>query len=241
MRRTVSLFEFMPYGAPELIAARRAHLAGALTTSSSIAALMFAAALLLSPFLRVPAGPIDPSHFIEPPPDFPRQPNINPPLPPIVPAKPHAGVDDGIVVPVPPSEAPIFENPSKGGTSTDPRAGRQEQGEPDAGAPGAAAEALPKFGVYVHVDELPVPINEFKPEYPEFARQVNAEGYVVVHALVGRDGHVLQVKLDDKFRNPLFNDASVEGAKHWVFKPAYSDGHPVPVWFAIPFRYVLRE
>jgi len=240
MRRTVSLFEFMPYGAPELIAARRPHLAAALTTSSAIAALMFAAALLVSPLLRVPVVPVVHDHFIDPWPDSPAQPNINPPPPPIVPAKPHAQYDDGIVIPVPPSDAPIVENPPNGGTSADPSGGL-ERGEPDSGAPGISHDVLPKFGDYVHVDELPVPINEFKPEYPEFARQVNAEGYVVVHALVGKDGHVLQVKLDEKFRNPLFNDASVEGAKRWVFKPAYSDGHPVPVWFAIPFHYVLRE
>lgn len=241
MRRTVSLFDFMPYGAPELIAARRPHLAAALTSASALAATMFIAALVLSPLIRMPSAPIQHGIIVIDPPPPSALPNIAPPPPPITPTRSHAGSDASIVIPVPPSEAPMVESFSGPGTSTAPSTGALVAGESDAGSQGSSSEVLPEFGVYVHVDELPVAITEFKPEYPELARQVGAEGYVVVQALVGKDGHVLSVRLDDKLRDPLFNEASLDGAKHWVFKPAYSDGHPVAVWVPIPFRFVLRE
>ena len=242
MRRTVSLFEFMPYGAPELLASRRSHLSFALATASAVAALVFITALQLAPLMRSPIPASDAQHWIVPPPDFTAH-RYEPPAPaPVAPARPRVRADAGILVPVPPSEAPPIEPASNAGRP----GGETVKGEPDAGSPatsgpGAGEAPLPEFGVYVHVDEILVAITEYKPKYPELARSVGAEGYVVVHALIGRSGRVLDVRLDKVFTNPLFDETALEGARHWVFKPAYSDGHPVPVWTTIPFRFVLRE
>src|SRR5204862_4583520 len=68
MRRTVSLSEFMPYGAPELLAARRPHLALALTISSACAVLLFAIALRVIPIGRIDLPKIDERFYVLPPP-----------------------------------------------------------------------------------------------------------------------------------------------------------------------------
>ena len=48
------------------------------------------------------------------------------------------------------------------------------------------SDALPQFGEYVYVEELPEAITKVSPEYPDIARQSSMEGTVVVQALVGR-------------------------------------------------------
>jgi periplasmic protein TonB len=242
MKRTVSLFEFMPYGAPELLAATRPHLALSLAAASLALLLAFCAALQIVPGLRGAVSHCDVRvdltnvRFPAPPPLFvPRVPATA-----IAHASPHAAhatpvvLPDDIVLPTepPPGSAGGFGEPSASGVSG---------AEPDAAESGTADAALPVRGVYVYVDELPVSIREVKPDYPELALDAGVEGFVLVHALVGKDGRVMRVELDEKFASPLLNQAALEAAKRWVFKPAFVNGHPVPVWSDIPFRFVLHE
>jgi periplasmic protein TonB len=240
MRRTVSLSEFMPYGAPELLAARRPHLALALTISSALAVLLFAIALKI-----VPIGPIDlprldppinPHYVNPPPPPFEVIDDLRPPIAPVV--KSNAGT----VVPVDDRVKPADWTEIPPVSSGDGHG----EGPIDIANPGTSSgtttpERLPNLGDYVPVDELPEPVREYKPPYPEFAKDAGVEGLVIVHALIGIDGHVLRVQLDPKYSIPMLNETALDAAKKWVFKPAYANGHPVAVWFAIPYRFVLHE
>jgi protein TonB len=81
---------------------------------------------------------------------------------------------------------------------------------------------------------------EFKPDYPDLAREAGVEGLVVVHALIGKDGRVLRVELDPKKNVLMLNAAALEAAMKWKFTPALANGHPVVVWYAIPFKFVLH-
>lgn len=240
MRRTVSLSEFMPYGAPELLAAGRPHLASALSAASAMAALLFVVALFLVPLIRAPLPPTPPPITIDPPPYVP-QPPIAQPTPPRVPVGPPKS-KNVVPVPVPTQDVPPIEPTTHAEQTGDQRIGDLtgwNTSEPDQPAP--AVERLPVLGEFVPVDELPVSITEFKPRYPEIARAANVDGLVIVQALVGRDGRVLRVVVDPKFSILLLNEAALEGARRWVFKPAYANGHPVAVWVPIPYRFVLNE
>jgi outer membrane biosynthesis protein TonB len=64
---------------------------------------------------------------------------------------------------------------------------------------------------------------------------------VIVQALIGKDGHVKRVVVDPKFSIPLLNDSALTAAKQWVFTPASANGHPVMVWYAISYHFVLHE
>jgi protein TonB len=63
---------------------------------------------------------------------------------------------------------------------------------------------------------------------------------VVVHALVGKDGRVVDARVDARRSIPLLNESALAAARRWVFKPALANGHPVAVWVAIPMRFSLH-
>jgi protein TonB len=100
------------------------------------------------------------------------------------------------------------------------------------------SDALPQFGEFVYVEELPEAITKVQPEYPDIARQSNMEGTVVVQALVGKDGHVKDTRVVKPV--PVFDEAAVAAVKQWVFKPALSNNKPVAVWVAVPVKFSLH-
>ena len=100
------------------------------------------------------------------------------------------------------------------------------------------SDALPAFGEYVYVEELPEAITKVSPEYPDIARQSSMEGTVVVQALVGKDGKVKDTKVVKSV--PVLDDAAVAAVKKWVFKPALSNNKPVAVWVAVPVKFSLQ-
>jgi len=100
------------------------------------------------------------------------------------------------------------------------------------------SDALPAFGEYVYVEELPEAISKTQPEYPDIARQSSMEGTVVVQALVGKDGKVKDTKVVKSV--PVLDDAAVAAVKKWVFKPALSNNKPVAVWVAVPVKFSLQ-
>lgn len=100
------------------------------------------------------------------------------------------------------------------------------------------SDALPSYGEYVYVEELPEAITKVSPVYPDIARQSNMEGTVVVQALVGKDGRVKDTKVVKSV--PVLDDAAVSAVKRWVFKPALSNNKPVAVWVAVPVKFSLN-
>lgn len=242
MKRTVSLFEFMPYGAPELLAAARPHLFRALLLGSCVPVAGFVAALALLPALRtvavVPAIH-PPVHHLAPPPLLP-EPRPPASLRPVVPARP-AAPDHAAVAPVeemrevPPASAAA-------GSATDP-AGTLSTG-PLPGTiptpPSPAAELEPVIGG-PPPDELPQRVTSWAPPYPELAREAGVEGLVLVHALIGTDGRVIRAEVDPRHSIRLLDEAAKTAALRWVFTPAITSGRPVRVWYAIPFKFVLHD
>jgi protein TonB len=100
------------------------------------------------------------------------------------------------------------------------------------------SDALPAYGEYVYVEELPEAITKISPEYPDIARQSNMEGTVIVQALVGKDGRVKDTKVVKSV--PVLDDSAVAAVKRWVFKPALSNNKPVAVWVAVPVKFSLN-
>ncbi len=70
-------------------------------------------------------------------------------------------------------------------------------------------------------------------------RQGVARPYVA-HVLVGRDGRVLDVRIDQGHSVPMLDEAAVRAARQWVFTPAFANGKPVAVWVAVPFNFSLQ-
>ena len=99
-------------------------------------------------------------------------------------------------------------------------------------------EPLPKFGDFVRVDSLPVPVKKVAPTYPEAARTAGLEGTVIVQVLVGKDGRVKDMKLAQSVTG--LDAPALVAVRQWEFQPATREKKPVAVWGAVPVEFKLK-
>ena len=99
-------------------------------------------------------------------------------------------------------------------------------------APAAGGPDHPAFGEYVYVTELPEALVKVTPVYPEGTQ---VEGQVLVQALVGTEGLVMDTRIVKSI--PELDAAAVACVRQWRFKPALSEGKPTAVWVAVPVQF----
>jgi protein TonB len=136
-----------------------------------------------------------------------------------------------------------------------PSATIEDQGDPRRSTPGMVSgpgaervvvtqppleEAPPEPGAYVYFEELPELVRSEEPAYPEIAKAAGVEGRVFVYVLVGKDGRVLDARIDPKTSVPMLDEAALAAARTCVFKPALASGRPVAVWVTKPYNFKLR-
>ncbi|HLG14385.1 MAG TPA: TonB family protein [Blastocatellia bacterium] len=112
---------------------------------------------------------------------------------------------------------------------------------PDAtpSAPGAARETTPPARASA-VDSKPVLLNNPRPIYTREARRNEIEGVVRLRVLVGSDGSVVMVRLDEGLPDGL-NEQAIRAAHMMKFKPAMKDGKPVAYWLRVDVAFNLRR
>jgi TonB family protein len=98
----------------------------------------------------------------------------------------------------------------------------------------------PPIDSFIGVDEVPMPIKQVQPKYPEAAKKANLEGMVWLRVLVNKLGTVDSVVV----QKPMvtfaeLEKAAAEAARQWVFKPAIKDGKPMAVWVSFPTVFKL--
>jgi protein TonB len=241
MTRPETLFEFMPYGAPELLEASRPGLARALALGSLAWLALFALFLTSGPWsprtVAIEIAHVAPAH------DMITPPSIDPPAPAHRPVIPAAAPEHGTVVPVdlPLPEVPVLP-PVDPAFGSETGTGR-EVGETPLGNDGGAA----REGTSIQID---APVKEYeidrplalivgpKPLYPDFAREAGVEGDVRLRLLVGMDGRVEQVTVVRGV--PMLDEAAVTGVRPWVFTAPTVEGRPVRVWVEVPVRFRLH-
>jgi protein TonB len=89
------------------------------------------------------------------------------------------------------------------------------------------------------VDQGPEPLKQVIPKYPEAAKRDKIMGTVWTKLWVDKTGRVVQVAVT-KSDNELFNQAAIDAAEQWTFKPAMAKGEPVDVWVSLPFKFALK-
>jgi protein TonB len=237
-----ALFEFMPYGAPELITGApkrmfRATIAGMVLWVAIFAGIT--TAILTRPrTVEVPTRVlVVPYRELAAPP-----PLVNdvPPPPQIAVTATRSAPAVGMPVPVPDVQAPP-EQTIASQEEIAAATGSETTGGGDAVivVQPPAAEELPKLGEFVYTDELPVLVTDVLPRYPELARTANVEGDVLLRVLVGKDGRVMDVHVDQSI--PMLDDAAIAAARQWVFKPALSNNRPVVVWISRQVHFRLQS
>ena len=80
-----------------------------------------------------------------------------------------------------------------------------------------------------------------EPIYPDFAQSVDVQGKLLVRALIGKDGRVIDAFVPPKYSSPLLDEAALTAIRKWVFTPALSNNHPVPVWIVVPVKFTLHH
>jgi protein TonB len=212
-------------------------MARALVISSTMAVALYAAACFLATWIASAPVKQPPSFHVtivtQPPP-------LNPTLRPEIAISSTGKIPiAAIPLPVPEADVPndlIFAAPSDV-LGTAPQA--NSEGSGPAVLP-QDADTLPLPGEYRYFEELPEPITRVVPTYSDVAREAGVEGLVIVSVLVGKDGRVLDARLDKKRQVPMLNEAALAAARRWVFRPALANNRPVAVWTAIPFNFELH-
>lgn len=88
------------------------------------------------------------------------------------------------------------------------------------------------------LSEKPVEIKRVNPVYPELARRAGIEGRVVVKALINTKGDVEEVAILKS--HPLLDQAAIDAARQFKFKPGKQRDRYVKVWMSIPFTFELK-
>ncbi len=103
--------------------------------------------------------------------------------------------------------------------------------------PSHAGVALGPGGVPtdVVIDVPAEAIAPTRPEIPELALQAGVSGTVIVRALVGPDGRVLDTAIERSI--PMLNGAAESTVRRWRFKPATSGGRAVASWARVPVTF----
>jgi len=233
----ISLYEFMPYGAPELMEVARRYMFRATMSGigfmAALSAILFVVNLILARQQEaIPVVQMQVSDLAAPPP---LSQDTPPPQVQVAPAA--APPAAAIPVPVPDAQAPeeqTIMSQEEIATST-PGVAETGEGQMVVAPP---EDGLPAFGDYVYVEELPEPITRVNPVYPDLAREAGVDGTVNVQALVGKDGRVKDVRVVKSI--PMLDDAAKSAVRQWVFKPALSNNKPVAVWVGVPVKFSLH-
>jgi periplasmic protein TonB len=68
-------------------------------------------------------------------------------------------------------------------------------------------------------------ISRVNPQYPPAARAARVQGAVVMHAVIGTDGTIQQLRVISG--NPLLVNAAMAAVKQWRYRPYLLGGTPV--------------
>jgi len=234
-----SLFEFMPYGAPELKQVAKPYMFRATSTSMGAWLLVFILAFTTS--FIIAHRPHETSVVVVPYRELAAPPPLTdkPPPPKVEVTQQIAPPTAAAPVPVPDAQAPPEQQIATQDQLAASTPGTSTEGNDQIVVAPPEEDALPKLGDYVYVEELPEAITKVNPVYPDMAREANVDGTVLVQALVGKDGKVKDTKVV-KTDSAMLNDAAANAVKQWIFKPALSNNKPVAVWVAVPVRFHLH-
>lgn len=82
-------------------------------------------------------------------------------------------------------------------------------------------------------------ISQAQPAYPALARQAGIQGAVLLHAIIDREGRVIELEVISG--HPLLVKAALEAVKQWRYQPTLLNNEPVEVDTTIHVNFVLNH
>jgi protein TonB len=231
----MSLSDFMPYGAPELIDGAAPRMARAtMMASGFVAVLVWCLGLVATshPVVRELKPEFPPIRTFEPRDYVPEHP-----------PGPRAGIRTteplGDLRPVVDEPVqPTIDDPAPVGPVSPERGEPDEIGRGNMEDVGISDDPLPTE--FVSTDEYPQLVRGVTPLYPDLAREAGVEGTVKLQLLVGLDGRVLRAIVRQGGSVPMLDEAAIQAALQCVFTPALTNGRPVKVWVSQDYRFKLH-
>jgi protein TonB len=80
-------------------------------------------------------------------------------------------------------------------------------------------------------------VHRVQPSYPPLARAARIQGAVELHAVIGRDGGIENLRVVSG--HPMLVAAAVEAVRQWRYRPYILNGEPVEVETQITVNFVL--
>ncbi|HUK18031.1 MAG TPA: energy transducer TonB, partial [Bryobacteraceae bacterium] len=77
------------------------------------------------------------------------------------------------------------------------------------------------------------------PVYPPLAKQARISGTVELSAVIGKDGHVMNLSVIKG--HPLLVQSALDAVKDWVYQPTLLNGQPVEVSTTIDVNFTLAQ
>ncbi len=75
------------------------------------------------------------------------------------------------------------------------------------------------------------------PIYPEWVRRAGIQGDVLLHAIIGTDGHILELRAVSG--NPMLVQPALDAVRQWRYQPTLLDGEPVEVETTITVNFII--
>jgi periplasmic protein TonB len=190
----------------------------------------------------VPPPPPEPKSEPEPPKPKPEplpEPELPPTPKPAVMTKPAPASKPATPQPAPPQK-PAPQPPAKVATA--------KPASPAPAVPTTTKPATPSTpgvpsgvpGGTGQVTKQPFPTRNPKPDYPRRAKELGQQGVALVTVYISEFGRVDKVELKQSSGHALLDEAALEAAKKWRFRPAQLNKRAVPSKVEIPFRFELK-
>lgn len=100
-----------------------------------------------------------------------------------------------------------------------------------------AADATPLYAPEMVVEARFV--HQAQPDYPEVAREQNAQGTAVVFATIGPNGNVVSTHIDQTTGNKLLDAAALAAARQSTFEPPMVNGKPATETYRLVYTFAL--
>ena len=82
-------------------------------------------------------------------------------------------------------------------------------------------------------------LSRVQPVYPVMAKATHTEGTVLLHAIIGRDGRIENLRVVSG--HALLNQAALEAVGQWKFRPYILNGSPIEVETQIMVNFTLSQ
>ena len=78
------------------------------------------------------------------------------------------------------------------------------------------------------------------PRYPQQARKRGFQGTVILKVLVGKDGRVADIRLQESSGHSILDNIALETVRGWAFTPGRRGEDPVEMWIRVPMLFELK-